>query len=380
MQSTSPVEPGRSRPGSTAPADAPPRRPAAWESALFGPAGVDRRQRLRMVRFFIASASSFLVIALFAVGHLLGFIPAGAFLGGTAMVLGVVALFYAIFRSGLNLRFGDPSLTFAQITASVIVTSWMLYHAGDARTIYSLIYMLSFCFALFQLTTGRLVMLAAAIVACYGTVVVLLHLQGPAALNLNLELLRFVILSSVLGWFALMGGYIHKLRERLRTARDSAHAASRAKSEFLANMSHEIRTPMNGMLGMTELLLDTRLSDTQRRYTYNVRSSCEALLTIINDILDFSKIEAGKLDLDAIDFSVREITEEVAELLAARAHAKGLEVLLRIDDDVPAIVHGDPGRLRQVLINLIGNAVKFTERGEVEIRVRRASETTMRVP
>ncbi|HEX2829669.1 MAG TPA: response regulator [Burkholderiales bacterium] len=375
MQHEKAAEPGAYRPGSPPFVDVQAGEGSPWLRAFFGPHAADPRQRVRIVRLLIASGSSLLVVALFGLGYLLGFIPEAAFLTGSAMVLGSVALFYVVFRSGANLRFSDPSLTFAQIAVSVLVTSWMLYHSGQARTIYTLIYMVSFFFALFQFTTGRLLLLAGAITVCYSTVVGLLWMREPASINVNLEMLRFAILAASLLWFALMGGYIQKLRGRLRKARDSANAASRAKSEFLANMSHEIRTPMNGMLGMTELLLDTALTDTQRRYTHNVRSSCEALLTIINDILDFSKIEAGKLELDAIDFPVREITEEVAELLASRAHSKCLEVLLRIDDDVPSVVHGDPGRLRQVLINLIGNAVKFTEHGDVEVRVRRSPDS-----
>ena len=335
-----------------------------------------QQQDLRLRRMFMALGTYATLVILGIFAYLKNMVSAGPVL----MMCGVVIIahigYYVAIKTGLNLRLRDPSMTIPQLLVANLVGLILVHNATQVRGVFMMVYLMGYSFGVFRLSTRELLALAAFSSTLFGLDTWWLIHTRPGLLDPDRELMQLFAVTIALLWFSLFGGYYGHMRRKMReanlelkAARTQAEAASQSKSEFLANMSHEIRTPMNGVIGMLGLLMNSELKPQQKEYAEVARSSAESLLRLINDILDFSKIEAGKLEIEPIPFNLRQVAEDIADFQVLAAEKKGLNLILRYSPDAAEEVVGDPGRIRQIISNLLSNALKFTHQGHVAIDI-----------
>lgn len=339
---------------------------------------LERQQAIRLGNTLLAAAGGAVLTLVVAYAYIVddALVSANALIVLCALFWLVNGAFIAIVKFGLNLRFSDPALTLPQMiwaSSSSLLALCITQHWDGA---FYLLVLLTMLFGVFRVKV-RAFNLYTTYIICLALILVLLRFslfhEDP-------------LLGSVIYWFtfafcamsiARLCFSIMILRNRLRTKNDELEEALKARSYFLANMSHEIRTPMNGVLGMLDIALRGDLSDDQHRYLSIAQSSANGLLTIINDILDFSKIEAGKLHIDPVSFRLSDFVDEILSTFSLRAQEKGLELILDMSADLPDVIVTDPVRLRQMLNNLLGNALKFTEYGEILLKINKDNKGKM---
>jgi two-component system sensor histidine kinase/response regulator len=341
-----------------------------WKEGLIRVTDLERQQAIRLSNTLLAAAGGLVLSAALIFGHIQAYLLVSApWLAAALVLFWVVNIaFILTIKSGYNLRFNDPALSVPQMYWATSCSMAALAVSTHLDLVLYLLTLITVVFGIFRATERQFNVLCAYVI----TMVLLMHglraLGTPDGLTWDI-LMQWLVFSFCAVTLTRLCQAIVKLRNRLQEKNRELKEALQTKNYFLANMSHEIRTPMTGVLGMLDIALNTDLSDETRRYLGIAQSSANALLTIINDILDFSKMEAGKLRIEPVTFDLENLINEVVAAFGAKAEAKKLELILDVAPDTPLHVKADPVRLRQILNNLVANALKFTERGEIVVAV-----------